>query len=79
MIVWKSKSHGKVRRRQKMPHALTALQKEYLDFIRNYVAKNESSPRLDEIAEHFGMTRNSIGRYLTGVVMPLTVLPKSKR
>lgn len=33
----------------------------------------------DEIAEHFGMTRNSIGRYLTGVVMPLTILPKSKR
>ena len=36
-----------------MPHALTALQKEYLDFIRDYVTRNESSPRLDEIAEHF--------------------------
>lgn len=36
-----------------MPHALTALQKDYLDYIRDYVAKNESSPRLDEIAEHF--------------------------
>lgn len=36
-----------------MPHALTPRQREYLDFIREYIRKNESSPRLDEIAEHF--------------------------
>ena len=38
-----------------MPHALTARQREYLEFLRNYVKENESSPRLDEIAEHFGV------------------------
>jgi len=36
-----------------MPHALTAKQREYLDFIRRYVRENESSPRLEEIAAHF--------------------------
>ena len=38
-----------------MPHALTKRQKEYLEFIRNYIRENESSPRLEEIAEHFGV------------------------
>ena len=38
-----------------MPHSLTARQREYLEFIRNYVKENESSPRLDEIAEHFSV------------------------
>jgi len=36
-----------------LPHALTDLQKEYLDFLREFIRKNESSPRLDEIAGHF--------------------------
>jgi len=36
-----------------MPHALTERQKECLEFIREYVAHNESSPRLEEIAAHF--------------------------
>jgi repressor LexA len=36
-----------------MPHALTPRQKEYLEFIREYVKENESSPRLEEIADHF--------------------------
>lgn len=36
-----------------MPHALTQRQREYLGFIRHYVAENESSPRLEEIANHF--------------------------
>ena len=35
-----------------MPHALTPRQKEYLEFIREYVKENESSPRLEEIADY---------------------------
>ncbi len=38
-----------------MPHSLTDLQKEYLDFIRGYIRENECSPRLDEISGHFGV------------------------
>jgi SOS-response transcriptional repressor LexA len=38
-----------------LPHALSELQKEYLDFIREYIRENESSPRLDEIAGYFGV------------------------
>jgi repressor LexA len=36
-----------------MPHSLSERQKEVLDFVRNYVRKNESSPRLEEIAARF--------------------------
>ena len=36
-----------------MPHALTPRQREYLEFLREYIKENESSPRLEEIAEHF--------------------------
>lgn len=38
-----------------MPHALTDRQREYLDFIREFVRENESSPRLEDIANHFGV------------------------
>ena len=38
-----------------MPHALTRTQREYLDFIKKYIQDNESSPRLDEIANYFGV------------------------
>lgn len=38
-----------------MPHALSPLQRQYLEFIHEYVKTNESSPRLDEIAAHFGV------------------------
>jgi SOS-response transcriptional repressor LexA len=38
-----------------MPHALTSIQSKYLEFIRQYVKENESSPRLEEIADHFGV------------------------
>lgn len=38
-----------------MPHALTSRQREYLEFIRNYIKENESSPRLEEIANHFAV------------------------
>jgi SOS-response transcriptional repressor LexA len=39
----------------KVPYALTERQKEYLDFIREYIRENEMSPGLDEIARHFGV------------------------
>ena len=38
-----------------MPHALTKRQREYLDFIREFIRENEVSPRLGEIAERFGV------------------------
>ena len=38
-----------------MPHALTNRQKEYLEFIREFIQNNESSPRLEEIAKKFGV------------------------
>jgi SOS-response transcriptional repressor LexA len=36
-----------------MPHALTPRQREYLEYLREYIKENESSPRLEEVAEHF--------------------------
>jgi SOS-response transcriptional repressor LexA len=36
-----------------LPHSLTSTQREYLEFLRDFIRKNESSPRLEEIAEHF--------------------------
>lgn len=38
-----------------MPHSLTSTQREYLEFLRDFIRKNESSPRLEEIAEHFSV------------------------
>ena len=38
-----------------MPHAVTPRQREYLEFLRQYIQENESSPRLEEIASHFGV------------------------
>lgn len=38
-----------------MPHALTERQKEYLSFLRDYIRKNEMTPRLEEVAGHFGV------------------------
>lgn len=38
-----------------MPHALTPRQREYLDFLREYIRANESSPRLEEVADHFAV------------------------
>lgn len=38
-----------------MPHALTKRQGEYLAFIRSFIRANESSPRLEQIAEYFGV------------------------
>ena len=36
-----------------MPHALTDRQRDYLNFIKSYIAQNELSPRLEEVAGHF--------------------------
>jgi SOS-response transcriptional repressor LexA len=38
-----------------MPQALTQRQREYLEYLRQYIRENESSPRLEEIATHFGV------------------------
>ena len=38
-----------------LPHSLTSTQREYLEFLRDFIRKNESSPRLEEIAEHFSV------------------------
>jgi SOS-response transcriptional repressor LexA len=38
-----------------MPHSLNPRQREYLEFIREYIKTNESSPLLKEVAEHFGV------------------------
>jgi SOS-response transcriptional repressor LexA len=38
-----------------MPHALTERQKEYLAFLKEYIRQNEFTPKLEEIAAHFGV------------------------
>ena len=38
-----------------MPHPLTKRQREYLEFIRGYIRDNEGPPRLQEIADQFGV------------------------
>lgn len=38
-----------------MPHSLTPRQREYLDFLREYIRANEASPRLEEVADHFAV------------------------
>jgi SOS-response transcriptional repressor LexA len=38
-----------------MPHSLTIRQREILNFIKDYIGQYESSPRLEEIADHFAI------------------------
>ena len=38
-----------------MPHALTDRQRAFLQYIRDFVHREESSPRLEEIADHFNV------------------------
>ncbi len=38
-----------------MPHALTERQKEYLYFLKAYLREHEDTPRLEEVAGHFGV------------------------
>jgi SOS-response transcriptional repressor LexA len=47
-----------------MPHSLSDRQKEILAFIREYVAKNECSPRLDEIAAQFNIKPPTVHKIL---------------
>lgn len=47
-----------------MPHALTERQKEVLAFIRSYIAENEGSPRLEEIANYFGVKAPTAHKYI---------------
>jgi SOS-response transcriptional repressor LexA len=47
-----------------MPHALTKRQREYLEFLRKYIRENESSPRLEETAEYFGVKSPTAHRTL---------------
>jgi hypothetical protein len=47
-----------------MSHALTNRQREYQEFIREFIMENESSPRLEEIAEHFNVTSPTANKIL---------------
>lgn len=47
-----------------MPHSLSDRQKEILTYIREYVAKNECSPRLDEIANQFDIKPPTVHKIL---------------
>lgn len=47
-----------------MPHSLSNRQKEILTYLRSYVAKNESSPRLDEIANQFNIKPPTVHKIL---------------
>lgn len=38
-----------------MPHALTPRQRDYLEFLKEYIRENEASPRLEEVADHFAV------------------------
>ena len=47
-----------------LPQSLTPVQKEYLEFLRGYIEKNECAPMLDEIAKYFGVTRPTANKTL---------------
>jgi SOS-response transcriptional repressor LexA len=47
-----------------MPHSLTERQREYLEFLRGYIKERESSPRLEEIADHFGVKPPTVHKML---------------
>ncbi|MDK1029067.1 MAG: hypothetical protein QGD96_07030, partial [Anaerolineae bacterium] len=51
-----------------MPHALTNRQREYLEFIREYVKEKESSPRLEEVAERFGVKSPTAHKTLKAIM-----------
>jgi SOS-response transcriptional repressor LexA len=47
-----------------MPHALTEREKEYLQFLRDFISTNESSPQLQDVAESFGVKLPSAHKVL---------------
>jgi len=50
-----------------LPHSLTPRQREFLDFIREYIRVNESSPRLEEIAKQLYVTAPTAHKILEGL------------
>jgi len=48
----------------KLSQSLTPRQSEYLEFIREYIKENKSSPQLMEIANHFYVTRPTASNML---------------
>lgn len=47
-----------------MPHVLTEREKEYLQFLRDFISANESSPQLKDVAESFGVKLPSAHKVL---------------
>ena len=47
-----------------MPHALTEREKEYLQFLRDFISANESSPQLKDVAQSFGVKLPSAHKVL---------------
>jgi SOS-response transcriptional repressor LexA len=47
-----------------MPHSLTDRQRDCLQYIRNYIKQNESSPRLEEIADHYNIKPPTVHKIL---------------
>lgn len=43
---------------------LTHKQKKYLNFIKDFIAKNDHSPTRQDIADHFDTGLNNAGRYI---------------
>ena len=48
-----------------VPHALTDRQRDYLNFIKRYIAQNERSPRLEEVVGYFGVLAALVSKRLT--------------
>ncbi|MCB2160513.1 hypothetical protein KQH40_00335 [bacterium] len=48
-----------------MPDALTDRQREYLEFIREYIKENDCAPQLKEIAAHFHVSSPTVTKALT--------------
>jgi len=50
-----------------LPHSLSDLQRQYLEFIRGFIRDNEGSPRLDEIAARFGVKAPTAHKILSSL------------
>lgn len=47
-----------------MPHSITQRQRNILEYIKVYIKENESSPRLDEISDHFSIKPPTVHKIL---------------
>ena len=54
-----------------MPHALSEREKEYLEFLRDYVRENEYTPQLKEVADHFGVSNETLRRWEKQGLIPM--------